>query len=160
MTSRIFRTALAAVALVAPLGFSSAPATADDVTDVATVVGTGTIKPGLPTEGCDEQTEITFTGTAVNAGDHAGVYSIRFDGNSGTNCETLQNGAGTGVLSGGVSGTVAYTRVGSVVTLTGTGAVNGAGHHITTAHCVFVPTSANPVTSYALSCVVTLGAGA
>jgi hypothetical protein len=159
MTARTIRTALAAVALLASIG-TAVPATADDVTDVAIVVGTGTISPGLPTTGCAQQTNITFNGTAVNAGDHAGVYPIRFDGNSGTNCETLQSGAGSGVLSGGVSGSVRYLRTGSVVTLTGTGAVNGAPHHITTAHCEFYPTSANPVTSYALHCTVTLGAGA
>ena len=156
MTSRTLRAGLAAFWLAAAA--FAAPASAHDVTDVAQVVGTGGISPGLSATACLPQ-RVTFSGTAVNVGDHAGVYSIAFSGGS-SGCETVAVGNGTGTLSGGVSGTVNYSRVGNIVTLTGSGAVNGAAHHITSAVCEFVPTSANPTTSYALHCTVTLGAGA
>lgn len=154
----MMRKLVTAVAVVASFALPAVPASAGPVTDVAIVVGTGGIYPGLPNSGCIPNQRVTFTATlAVNAGDHAGLYAVSFEGSSGTNCESLTFGAGTGTLSGGVSGTVSYNRNGNVVTLTGTGAVNGAFHRITIGICEFVPTSVNPVTTYGLACQVVLG---
>ena len=142
-----------------PLALVSPSAHAHATSDVAVVVGAGTITPGLPTTGCANQ-EVSFGGTAVNASidGHQGVYNVSFHGFSGI-CETLNAGSGSGTLSGDVSGDVTYGRTGSVVTISGSGAVNGAPHHIDVGVCLFIPTSVNPVASYALVCAVVLGAG-
>ena len=150
MTSirKLMVTAFLPLALIAP------SAHAQD--DVAVVVGTGSITPGLPTTGCADQA-IGFGGTAVNAAidGHTGLYTVSFAGNS-TICETLNAGQGSGTLSGDVSGNVDYTRTGPIVTITGQGAVNGDDHVIVIGLCLFIPTSFNPVASYALACAVIL----
>jgi hypothetical protein len=145
------------MALAAPLTTYLAPAHAA-VSDVASVSGSGMISPGLPTTGCAVQTSVTFSGTATVQGDEAGTYSVTFTGGSGTTCETLSSGAGTGTLSGGVSGNVSYSRNGNIVTLTGNSIQVGSSpaHTITAGVCQFVPTNANPVTKYNLTCQVVL----
>lgn len=143
------RKSVLAAALFAPLALIS-PATATP--NVAVVVGTGTISPGLPTTGCEDQDDVIFDGTAVAVGTHAGVYSIHFDGASSI-CESLLTGAGSGVLTGQITGNVTYSRTGPVVTLSGSGQLNGGpAHSILAGVCEFVPTSINPVISYVLSC--------
>ena len=145
------RKSVLAAALFAPLVMIS-PATASP--NVAVVVGTGTIAPGL-VEACLPQT-VSFDGTAVAAGTHAGVYAIDFDGNS-FGCETVQAGAGAGILSGQITGNVTYSRLGPVVTLTGSGQLNsGPTHVIIAGACEFVPTSVRPITTYALACELAL----
>jgi len=141
-----------ALAVVLPLALLAPSAHAQD--DVASVVGNGTISPGLPTSGCAFQ-QVTFSGTAVNVGDHAGVYNVSFAGNS-TICETLGAGQGSGTLSGDISGTVEYSRTGPIVTISGQVSVNASPHSIEVGVCVFVAVNFNPVTAYVLVCKVVL----
>ena len=138
-------------ALLAPLALIS-PATASP--NVAVVVGTGTIFPGLPTTGCggNPNQTVSFDGTAVAVGTHAGVYAVHFEGTS-SGCESLGAGAGSGNLSGQITGAVTYSRTGPIVTLSGSGQLNGGPTHaIIAGVCEFIPTSVNPVTTYALAC--------
>jgi len=150
-------TALAvATSIVAILGQGSAIADVGPVSDVAVVVGTGTIFPGLPTTGCANQTAVKFGSTlAVIAGDDTTTGSVSFSGSSSI-CETLNAGHGSGALTGNAAGTVTYDRNGNVVTITGSVVINGENHDLFVAACVFVPTSAGPVTSYALVCATVL----
>lgn len=121
-----------------------------------TVVGTGTISPGLPASGCAFQT-VSFSGTAIVASDDpdtAGVYNLAFNGTSNI-CETATSGQGTGTLSGGITGSVSYSRTASVVTVNGTVQIGGGPPgNIFTAQCKFAPTGTPPHTSYALVCKV------
>jgi hypothetical protein len=162
MTSRIARTAFAGIALAglatAFTGVGSAAQASTPAT--AVVAGTGTILPGLPLTGCEPRPEhVTFDGTAVVAGapGDAGAYSLHFDGNSNI-CESLSDGKGSGTLSGGITGSVNYTRTGNAVTITANGAVtvNGNSHVLVAAGCVFVPVPGNPITTYALACTATV----
>ncbi len=149
----ILRKFLAVGAILAPLAMFAAPASA---TDVATVVGTGTISPGLPLTGCANQ-HVTFSSTAtVNAGDHTGTYNFSFDGNSSI-CETLENGEGSGNLSGDVTGAVSYSRTGGHVSVSGSVTLSGDTENIIAAECAFHPVPGNPITNYALNCHVVLG---
>jgi hypothetical protein len=153
MKTRSLRILLAGVALAAP-GLLQTPAHA---ADVANVVGTGAILPGVPTTGCVEGASVSFDGTGVIVGAgglNPGPYSVSFRGNS-TTCETILAGQGTGVLSGGVSGTVNYTRTVGAISLSGTVTVSGQTRSLS-ATCHVVVTSANPFTTFALDCVVTL----
>jgi len=112
-------------------------------------VGLGTISPGLPTSGCANQS-VTFDSAVLVYADTTPAVvtaNTHFSGNSSI-CETLNAGQGSGTLSGGLSGTVDYSRTGNVVTIGGT--ING---HAGAGACLFVPTSVNPVQSYALVCV-------
>ncbi|HWL34935.1 MAG TPA: hypothetical protein VNQ77_01955 [Frankiaceae bacterium] len=152
---RSIRVLAAAAALLTPLVFTT-PAAA---VDVAQVVGTGTISPGLPQEGCTPNQVVKFTAlAAVAVGDHTNTYSFSFSGGSGAGvCESLALGSGTGTLTGGVSGTVNYNRQGSAVSISGTVTVGGDSATILAAQCVFAPTSADPVVSYGLHCTAVLG---
>jgi len=143
-----------ATAVVSMVGQSGA--FADVVSDYLYVAGTGTITPGLPTTGCAVQTDITFSGTGVLIGDEGvtAPASIRFDGNSGSFCESLNSGQGSGTVSGTISGNVTYQRTGSNVQVFGSVTIGGRQHQVISADCHFDPTSVNPVTSYALNCVV------
>jgi len=120
----------------------------------ATVAGTGGISPGLPQSGCAFQS-VSFSGTAVAVGTNAGTYSITFNGNSDI-CEDLNTGHGSGTLSGGVTGSVTYSRTGSAVTLSGSVTLGGTTENIQAGGCAFAPTSAPPITSYALNCNLVL----
>jgi hypothetical protein len=148
------------LAIITPmLGIAGPTAALADtlpVSDAVAVVGTGTIAPGLPTTGCQSNQHVNFSGTlTVTAGDETSTTNISFDGNSDI-CETLNAGHGSGTLAGGASGTVTYSRTGNVVTITGSPVINGEGHSVLAAACVFIPTSANPVSSYALACAAAL----
>ena len=146
--SRI-RTAVLAAAMLA-LPFVQTPAQASP--NVGQAVGTGTISPGLP--GCSQT--VTFSGQVVLVGTHAGVYPVTFNGRS-FGCETELEGAGTGTLTGGISGTVNYTRAANVVTLSGSVTVAGTSHTLLVAECQFVPTTRNPTTTYVLHCDLAIG---
>ena len=152
-------TSIRKLALAAFLPLALITPSAHAQTDVAVVVGTGGIVPGLPTSGCDFQNRVFFSGTAVNASidNHTGIYNVSFEGSSSI-CETLNSGQGSGTLSGDVSGTVNYSRTGPIVTIEGQGAINGSPHHIVVGICIFVPTSINPVASYALECNIVIDA--
>jgi len=150
-----------ATAVVAMVGQGGAFGDTLPVSDVTAVVGTGTISPGLPTSGCAVQTDITFNGTGVLAGDELAVPgTVTFDGNSGSFCETLNAGQGTGTIGGTFSsapGGVSYVRTGPIVQVTGSGTVGTETHTAIAAVCIFVPTNDNPVTAYALVCAAALG---
>jgi hypothetical protein len=153
MNTRSLRILLAGVALAAP-GLLQTPAHA---ADVANVVGTGSVLPGVPTTGCVNGAAVAFDGTGVivgNGGLNPGPYTVSFRGNS-TMCETILAGQGTGTLSGGVSGTVNYTRTVGLLTLNGTVTVDGQTRSLS-ANCHVAVTSANPFTTFAMDCAVTL----
>ena len=142
---RLLRAVVVAVslALVAPL---AGPANA---AGGGTIVGTGTVSPGI-TEVCTAQT-IGFSGTAVAAdtGD-AGVYSFNFSGAS-SGCETVLSGAGAGTVSGGMSGSLSYSRTGPVLTAQGDVTINGHGRHILVI-CWLIITSW-PVRTFIKGCI-------
>ena len=142
------RVAIVAVALGLLAGASPAPAD----TGSATVVGTGSISPGLPAQGCTSGQSVSFDGTVVHA---AATYSVHFDGSSSI-CESLSAGAGSGTLSGGVTGSVNYTRTGNVVQLSGNVVMGGTAHSISGCVCVWVPTSVFPTITYTMVCVLHL----
>ena len=148
MISRLSKLVIAA-AVVTPLIAGTSPASA---AGAATVVGTGTITPGL-TLTCTVQTSIKFNGTAAVVDPVvSGVYPIAFSGAS-AGCETEIKGQGGGTLTGAISGNVTYDRTGTVVTISGNVTVNGHPRHVE-AGCVFIPRSVQPTTSYALECDV------
>jgi hypothetical protein len=140
-----------AVGIAALLGASSAHAS----TGAGTVVGHGTISPGLTNTPTYQS--VSFTGTLAAVGQPAkgtGTYSCSFTGRSNIK-EDLNKGKGnaSGTCSGSkgtTRSTVAYKRTGSVVTLSGTatGVIAGA----ITGVCDFAPTSAPQVKTYQLQC--------
>ena len=96
-------------------------------------VGTGWFTPGLPSQGCTPQTwQFTTTGTVTS----------HFDGQS-TVCESLSSGQGRGGFVGAFTCDVTYTRTYQVVLFSGFACA---------IRCVITPTSANPVTSFAIAC--------
>lgn len=149
----IFRKTVIGVALLAPLtlvgGIGTANATGPNV---AAVVGAGTVAPGLTTVPTP-QTAVTFTGIlTVDVGTHTGTYSLSFDGAS-TIDETVARGQGAGTLTvNGEDSTVTYDRNVNLVIVSGEVSFGSDKHKLDAAACVFVPTSANPTTSYALVC--------
>lgn len=148
--SRLRRAAVAA-ATFAPLALPGLQPPAAAVENVGSFVGTGSYSPGLSATGCAAQS-VAFDGTLVLAGTAAGVYPVSFRGYSDF-CESLLSGSGTGTFSGGVSGTVRYSRVAASVTYTGHLTVGGR-HLVHTWHCAKVKTSVNPVSTYVKQCVV------
>lgn len=152
MKTRSLRVLLAAGAIAVPAFASPAQAA-----DVGVVVGTGTITPGVPLPpSCVTGSSVAFDGTGVIAtpGLPAGPYAVSFRGKSNT-CESILSGSGTGTLSGGVSGSVIYTRTTGIIELAGTVTVAGQSRSLA-ATCTVEPTSANPVITYAVECAVTL----
>ncbi len=136
----------------------------------ATIAGSGTISPGLTDIGRNQTVSFSGTGAAaaVSAGPNAaytGPVSCSFSA-SGIN-ETTTSGGGTangscsgsvGPLSLSASCSLTYTRTGGVVVINGGCTITITGPVVGTATAgatvrgafVFAPTSANPVTSYAL----------
>lgn len=128
--------------------------------DVAAVTGSGTITPGLPTTGCAVQTDITFNGTVAVVGTDGSTIpgTVNFDGNSGSTCETLNAGQGSGTLGGtftSAPGGISYSRTGVVVQVFGSVTYNSRTHTITVV-CIFSATTTNPTTSFALACAATI----
>jgi len=145
-----------ATAVMAMVGQGGALAA---VGDVVAVAGTGTISPGLPTSGCAVQTNITFNGTGAVVGtDGVAVpATINFNGNSGSTCESLNSGQGSGTIGGTLTGNVSYQRTGAIVQVFGSVSVLGSpGRTPLVAVCVFAATTVNPVTAYALICASVL----
>ena len=143
----------ALLAATCALGLVAGTSPSSSSPNVVTMVGTGTYSPGLPTTGCAFQS-VSFDGTAVFAGTHAGVYALHFDGSSST-CESLTTGSGSGTLSGQVTGNLTYSRTGTVVTLSGNLQIDGGPmHSVQSGGCVPVPTSVNPIGSYMWICVL------
>jgi hypothetical protein len=125
------------------------------VSDVVAVVGTGTISPGLPCTGCT----IDFGFSALVVGDdEPGLFTgCTFHGTS-SGTEDEFGGAGSGTLGGcAATGTVTYTRTGVLVQVNGNDVtINGEKHVIRTSALVFVPTSVQPTTSFAVVGTVVL----
>ncbi|HEV2890438.1 MAG TPA: hypothetical protein VGX28_08680 [Frankiaceae bacterium] len=129
-----------------------APAGAANV-DIAAIVGSGTISPGL-TEVVQSQS-ISFTGTATAIGTDGlpGTYSCSFAGTGFGNAA-----GGTGTVSG-VCGPLSFPACTFVFT----------GGHVTVAcplpvgvgaaDCVFQPTDIRPTTRYNLVCGALLANG-
>lgn len=152
---------LAAAALATPLLAltGSTPATASPL--VASVTGTGVLSPGIPLipTTCAVQTTVDFDAIlSIGAGQGHGpaLYSVKFRGNSGTHCESVLEGQGSGLLSGNVSGSVNYTRTVGALTITGNVTVDGHGHSVTAECELSVTTSVNPIKDYALTCQAVL----
>jgi hypothetical protein len=118
------------------------------------VEGSGTIAPGLPCSPCT----IDFNFTAVAAGSDSGVYSgCNFHGTSPS--ENELGGSGSGTLSGcAASGTVTYNRTGALVQVSGSASINGGqSENIGTNLLLFIPTSAQPTSSFIVVGAVVVG---
>lgn len=149
MTKRL---ALVAAVLAVPAMLQS-PASA---ANVAIAVGTGTIS-GIPTTGCVNNAVFHIDGTAVNAGTDfgPGPYTFAADGSS-SSCAGIPSDTGTATLSGNVSGLVTYSRTTGLITLSGNASVNGSSPRPISITCAVVITSAEPITSFAVTCAVTI----
>ncbi|HEU0130832.1 MAG TPA: hypothetical protein VFQ85_07560 [Mycobacteriales bacterium] len=115
------------------------------------LAGLAEMAPGLGQAATFESVHWTF--------ELAGLASeCVFDGGS-TGPETLLNGEGSGIVSGcsgaSISGTLAYVRQGTAMTVSGTWTVEGVAGPVTGA-CELAPTSVNPATSYSLECAVVI----
>ncbi|MFL6239671.1 MAG: hypothetical protein ACJ735_09320 [Actinomycetes bacterium] len=146
------------VAAVAVAGMAWGAAPSKAAAGAATVVGHGTISPGLTNTPTFQS--VTFVGTLVggSSAKNAGTYNCVFNGSSNI-AETLQKGHGTATGScrgskGTTTSNVTYTRTSSEVTLAGTASGSVAGH--VTGACDFAPTSAPTVKSYQLQCAIAL----
>ena len=130
-------------------------ATADPPSDTVSVIGQGTLSPGIPAVGCAFQTSVTFDATfvVITGTDKQVGGSIHFSGASSI-CESQASGAGSGTLGGTVAGNVNYVRTGNFVTVTAPAGltVNGAPRTVPADACEFIPTSENPITSFMLVC--------
>jgi hypothetical protein len=156
MTMGFIKNAVVATAMATGVAamIGQGGAFADIISDWATFTGTGTMSPGLPTTGCAFQTDITFAGTGVVVGDDGvtAPATVNFDGNSGTACETLNFGQGSGTFSGTFSGNVSYQRTATSLQFFGSGTIGGRTHTIISATCSEDFTSVNPATSHATRC--------
>jgi hypothetical protein len=159
---RIRRLALIGAAATAALMIPTNSMAA--VVAAGVVEGNGTISPPLTT--VTQPVSGGFTGTLVGATSSptAGTATCTFtfaSTGAGDNVATGQ-GTASGSCSGSagtLSASLGYTRVGPVVALTGSGSVNGAAVALYVVGCVFVPTSAPAVASFALVCAA-VGVGA
>lgn len=155
----IKRAALLAIATVGTLVGMGAPADAGHGASSVTVVGSGTISPGIfstPMQQSWNFTSVTIVtvGTVVPTG----VSTCGASGTSAGTREDTLTGGGTGTwgCTGGVlagcSGSLVFVRIGNVVQVAisgSTGACAGATGSLT---CNFTPTTVNPTTSYQLAC--------
>jgi hypothetical protein len=146
------------VALAGLLGQTGAVASVSTVGDFVTTVGTGTTTPGLPTTGCAVQTSITDTMTGALVGEDGVVVpaTLAFFGNSGSTCETLNSGQGSGTVAGTFSSApngVTYQRTGAFEQFSGSVTVNGSSRTYLVYVCIVVWTSLNPANTNGKYCV-------
>jgi hypothetical protein len=136
---------MTAVTTVASM-LTAQPAADAAPADVLTLVGFGTIAPGLPCDTCT--LDINFA--AIVVGSATGVWvSCNFHADSGP--ETLTGGAGAGTVGGcGISGEIGYNRLGGVVTLSGCLWI-GVWVCIGASALLLTPTSAAPTTSFTIT---------
>jgi hypothetical protein len=130
-------------------------------TGTASVVGNGTISPGLTATPTAQN--VTFSGTAVVAATAgSGVYHCNFNGASDIG-ETIQ--AGDGNVSGNctssvpagnsfVCNSIHYQRTGGVVRINGS--CTGTASGTITGAFSFEPTSVAPISSYQLQGTVAI----
>jgi hypothetical protein len=150
----LVRKTLLGAAMVAPMVLALPGTASAAQAGVVVVAGTGTIDPGLPCpSSCQVHLDFTLVGAGVNGTTPvAGVSSCTFDGPT-SGAGTLVSDAGSGHIdcTGGVTetGTCTFSRTGPVVLVDCdvTGTFNG---HVT-AVLVFVPTSAQPTTSFVVA---------
>jgi hypothetical protein len=154
MNTRALRTTLAAVAIAA----SAIPALQSTASaDAAIAIGQGVISPGVPTvpTACVPNATFDIDGTAVNLGTTfgPGPYTFHVHGISST-CASVLTDVGTATLSGDVTGTLTYSRTTGAISLNGNASVRGAASRPISINCLVVITSANPTTSFAVTCAV------
>jgi hypothetical protein len=153
--TRMFRTLSLLIAVPACAIISSAPPAA--AADLAVVSGTGTITPGLPCFRCS----INFAFTSVKSGTsgHSGIYSGCWFNGTSAGIEDEFGGSGSGTVGGcGFSGNIAYSRVGVVVTISGTICYSdGYCSNIGASALPFVPLSAAPTTNFVVTGIIEHG---
>ena len=148
--------ASAALLLVQPVGAANL--------GVGVVVGQGTISPALTMS--PQPVTGGFAGSAVGGGVVNTTSPIVEVAPNGCSFSFASTGAGDdlntgqGTASGACNGTASlaattlgYSRTGPVVVITGTGTANGVAASYTSV-CLFIPTSAPAVGSFALACGV------
>lgn len=120
-------------------------------TDAGVLVAEGIITPGLPTAGCTTQQSLFFAGSIRVEGDHAGTYSVYFNGN-GTGCSGIVSGSAEGTVSGYLYGNLRLDWLGTDVRLSGDLVLWDVPHRVAHAGCQWAWTSMDPVRTYALAC--------
>ena len=162
---RLLSRLTAVAAVTAALSMTAAnSAYATHAVGEGTVVGSGSISPGLTLVPTNQS--VTFTGTlvgtfTVDGAVWAGTANCTFSGTGVAETDAQGQGTVSGSCTAAVSATssftascnLRYTRVGLVVTISGSCSVNVGGRSATvtvTGAFVFEPTTANPVTSYLL----------
>jgi hypothetical protein len=146
-----------ATGAIGAVGVFIAAGPAGAAAGTASVVGHGTISPGLTNTPTAQR--ISFIGTLAAVGTkNSGTYSCVFTGSSSIK-ETNAKGKGTARgncagSKGSATATVNYTRTATNVVLAGksTGALAGTLN----GDCNFVPTSAPTVKNYQLQCQIAL----
>jgi hypothetical protein len=146
-----------AAGAIGAVGIFIAAGPAGAAAGTGTVVGHGTISPGLTNNPTYQH--VSFTGTLVAAGTkNSGTYSCNFTGASNIK-ETSAKGHGTarGTCSGAhgtATATVTYARTATNVTLNGNSVGALAGP--LKGDCNFIPTSAPTTKNYQLQCSLVL----
>jgi hypothetical protein len=115
-----------------------------------TIVGTGTITPGLP---CESMCNVVLDFTAVFAGQHAtATANCTMVASEFGSTITAAYGSGSVTCSGvPITGTLGYSRVLQMMTLQGTLIIDGVIGYVTAGLLGFVPLNAPQVTTFAVS---------
>jgi hypothetical protein len=141
--TRVFRTlALLAAVPTCAIITSATPASA---TDAFTIIGTGTITPGLPCTNC----QVDFGFSAIGVGENSGIYTgCTLTGTTSGLANELGE-AGSGTVGGcGMSGNITWVRVGTVQTISGTVCINGKCYTICVSAFAWAMLSVAPTTSF------------
>jgi hypothetical protein len=134
---KVVLSAALAGAVFAPVAAHADPL---PVSDTVTVFGTGQLTHGFQCAPCG----ITLNFTAIFAGDDgAGTTNCTFTGTDPAGTLVAGSGSGTVACDDGSSASVTFTRIGPVVTLSGTVSHGGTTHTIAAGALVFVPEDAN-----------------
>jgi hypothetical protein len=144
MRTRLLLAAIAA--LVTPLAASAHAVTLPDEFSLA---GLGTVtNPGLP---CDDSCDVHVDFTLVLAPESTPITACTFDGVTGP--DTLLIGSGNGSLfcDDGSNGPVHFDRYGSHVQISSNPTLQVHGCRRMVGALTFIPTSANPTTSFIVS---------
>jgi hypothetical protein len=175
----VFLRGLVSLATVASIVVGSGQAPAHAIGGMAaTMVGSGTISPGLTTRPTPQSFTMTsaniasfpsiMAGASNNGGAVAGTMTCSFSGSStlaggettaaglGTGSGSCGTAAGIAGTSGWITCSLTYIRVGPFweIVITCTSTVNGNSNNsgIGIGICAWVPTSVNPTTSYQIVC--------
>lgn len=118
------------------------------------LAATGVVHPGYPDTGCASNQTVSFDGSYFLVGTPSAFpLPFRFDGVS-EGCGSLVFDYGSGLMTGQLTGNVTYSRTGSYLLLSGwvERPIGDPNPFYLSAPCVFIPTSMNPVQTYALAC--------